>query len=109
MCTGVPLALVNMRTGEARNYPWTPGGASILSDLGSLTMEFSYLSDITGVPVYRCVKVCIVYMYLCVHDPDPLVKCQGVGDEADEDGEGGQETRQPLSSLLGANLPSVAG
>ena len=56
--TGVPLALVNMRTGEARNYPWAPGGASILSDLGSLTMEFSYLSDITGDPVYRCVHVC---------------------------------------------------
>ena len=51
--TGVPLSLVNMRTGAAKSFPWTPGGASILSDLGSLTMEFSYLSDLTGNPVYR--------------------------------------------------------
>ena len=63
--TGVPLALVNVRTGEARNYPWAPGGASILSDLGSLTMEFSYLSDITGDPVYRCVHVCTQCTGVC--------------------------------------------
>lgn len=48
---GVPLALVNMKTGEARNYPWASG--SLLSDLGTLTMEFSYLSDVSGDPVYR--------------------------------------------------------
>ena len=28
--TGVPYALVNMRTGAAKNYPWT-SGSSILS------------------------------------------------------------------------------
>ena len=45
--TGVPYALVNMRTGSAKNYPWT-SGSSILSEFGTLHMEFAYLSDATG-------------------------------------------------------------
>ena len=32
--TGVPYALVNMRTGAAKNYPWT-SGSSILSGVKS--------------------------------------------------------------------------
>ena len=50
--TGVPYALINFQTGMARNYGWT-GGSSILSEFGTNYLEFAYLSDITGKPVYR--------------------------------------------------------
>ncbi|KAI1720617.1 glycosyl hydrolase family 47 domain-containing protein [Ditylenchus destructor] len=46
--TGVPKGLVNVASGTASNYAWAGGGASILSELGSLHLEFSYLSEITG-------------------------------------------------------------
>lgn len=51
--TGIPYALVNMRGGSAKNFGWASGGSSILSEFGTLHMEFAYLSDITGNPVYR--------------------------------------------------------
>jgi len=51
--TGIPYALVNMQTGMSKNFGWASGGSSILSEFGTLHMEFSYLSDITGNPVYR--------------------------------------------------------
>jgi len=51
--TGIPYALVNMRTGTAKNYGWASGGSSILSEFGTLHMEFAYLSDITGEPLFR--------------------------------------------------------
>ncbi|XP_059082590.1 mannosyl-oligosaccharide alpha-1,2-mannosidase IA-like [Tigriopus californicus] len=51
--TGIPLALVNMRTGSSKNFGWASGASSILSEFGSLHMEFSYLSDITGDPIFR--------------------------------------------------------
>lgn len=49
--TGIPYALVNMRSGTAKNFGWASGGSSILSEFGTLHMEFAYLSDITGDPV----------------------------------------------------------
>ncbi|XP_055693255.1 mannosyl-oligosaccharide alpha-1,2-mannosidase IA isoform X2 [Lutzomyia longipalpis] len=51
--TGIPLALVNLKTGMSKNYGWASGGSSILSEFGTLHLEFSYLSDITGNPIYR--------------------------------------------------------
>eukprot|EP00092_Neocalanus_flemingeri_P032575 GFUD01035431.1.p1 GENE.GFUD01035431.1~~GFUD01035431.1.p1 ORF type:complete len:656 (+),score=150.26 GFUD01035431.1:141-2108(+) len=51
--TGIPYALVNMRAGSAKNFGWASGGSSILSEFGTLHMEFAYLSDITGNPIYR--------------------------------------------------------
>jgi len=51
--TGIPFALINMRTGTAKNYGWASGGSSILSEFGTLHMEFAYLSDVTGEPIYR--------------------------------------------------------
>ena len=50
--TGIPYSLLNMKTGEGKNYGWTSGSA-ILAEFGTLHMEFSYLSDITGNPVFR--------------------------------------------------------
>ncbi|KAF5273499.1 hypothetical protein FQA39_LY07516 [Lamprigera yunnana] len=51
--TGIPNALVNFRTGASKNYGWASGGSSILSEFGTLHLEFSYLSDVTGNPIYR--------------------------------------------------------
>ncbi|CAG2102386.1 unnamed protein product [Medioppia subpectinata] len=50
--TGLPLALVNPKTGKAKNYGWASGGCSILSELGSQHLEFVYLSAATGDPKY---------------------------------------------------------
>ncbi|CAB4068260.1 MAN1A_C [Lepeophtheirus salmonis] len=50
--TGIPHSLINMRTGMSKNFGWASGGASILSEIGTLHMEFAYLSDITGDPKY---------------------------------------------------------
>jgi len=47
--TGVPHGKVNMQTGQARS----DAGLAVLSEFGTLHMEFSYLSDITGNPVYK--------------------------------------------------------
>ncbi|XP_037040353.1 mannosyl-oligosaccharide alpha-1,2-mannosidase IA-like [Bradysia coprophila] len=49
--SGIPRSLVNIQTGYSKNYNWASG--SILSELGSLHLEFTYLSDITGNPIYR--------------------------------------------------------
>ncbi|EDV95152.1 mannosyl-oligosaccharide alpha-1,2-mannosidase IA isoform X3 [Drosophila grimshawi] len=51
--TGIPYALVNTKTGNAKNYGWASGSSSILSEFGTLHLEFAYLSDITGNPLYR--------------------------------------------------------
>ena len=34
------------------NYGWASGGQSILAEFGTLHLEFTYLSRITGDPVY---------------------------------------------------------
>nr|XP_022909489.1 mannosyl-oligosaccharide alpha-1,2-mannosidase IA-like [Onthophagus taurus] len=51
--TGIPHALVNFRTGGSKNYGWASGGSSILSEFGTLHLEFAYLSDVTGKSDYR--------------------------------------------------------
>lgn len=51
--TGIPNALVNVRSGSSKNYGWASSGSSILSEFGTLHLEFAYLSDVTGNKVYR--------------------------------------------------------
>lgn len=51
--TGIPYALVNVRNGISKNYAWASGGSSILSEFGTLHLEFLYLTDITGNPIYK--------------------------------------------------------
>lgn len=38
---------------NSKNYLWASGGSSILSEFGTLHLEFVYLSDITGNDIYR--------------------------------------------------------
>uniref|UniRef100_A0A914ICH1 alpha-1,2-Mannosidase n=1 Tax=Globodera rostochiensis TaxID=31243 RepID=A0A914ICH1_GLORO len=56
---GIPMALVNLKTGRTGNYGWASGGCSILSELGSLELEFNYLSRLTGNQTYvsKCARV----------------------------------------------------
>lgn len=37
----------------SKNYAWASSGASILSEFGTMSLEFNYLSDVTGKPVFR--------------------------------------------------------
>ncbi|CAG9795291.1 unnamed protein product [Diatraea saccharalis] len=50
--TGLPYALINPSTKVSRSYNWA-GTNSILSEVGTLHLEFTYLSDVTGKDVYR--------------------------------------------------------
>lgn len=50
--SGVPNSNVNLRTSFARNHDWAYG-AAILSEFGSMHLEFIYLSHVTGDPKYR--------------------------------------------------------
>lgn len=34
------------------NYHWASGGCSILAELGTLSLEFQYLSDLSGKKIY---------------------------------------------------------
>jgi mannosyl-oligosaccharide alpha-1,2-mannosidase len=45
--TGIPRATVNLQNGASSNPGWT-GGSSILSELGTLQVEFRYLSHASG-------------------------------------------------------------
>nr|CAH8873206.1 unnamed protein product [Trichobilharzia regenti] len=50
--SGIPMSLVNLKTGDKRNFIWASSRCSILSEFGTLHMEFKYLSELTGNPVY---------------------------------------------------------
>ncbi|XP_076656436.1 alpha-Mannosidase class I a [Halictus rubicundus] len=51
--TGIPHSLINLHSGASKNYGWASSGCSILSEIGTMHLEFTYLSDITGNPVYK--------------------------------------------------------
>ncbi|XP_076128015.1 mannosyl-oligosaccharide 1,2-alpha-mannosidase IA-like [Alosa pseudoharengus] len=50
--TGIPWALLNMKSGIGRNWPWASGGSSILAEYGTLHLEFMHLSKLSGNPVF---------------------------------------------------------
>lgn len=37
----------------SKNYGWASSGCSILSEIGTMHLEFTYLSDITNNPVFK--------------------------------------------------------
>jgi mannosyl-oligosaccharide alpha-1,2-mannosidase len=39
---------VNLDTGQIKNWGWASGKASVLSEFGTMQMEFEYLSLVTG-------------------------------------------------------------
>ncbi|XP_026561222.1 mannosyl-oligosaccharide 1,2-alpha-mannosidase IA [Pseudonaja textilis] len=46
--TGIPWALLNIKSGIGRNWPWASGGSSILAEFGTLHLEFIHLSYLSG-------------------------------------------------------------
>ncbi|OQV23908.1 Mannosyl-oligosaccharide alpha-1,2-mannosidase IA [Hypsibius exemplaris] len=51
--TGIPYAVIDLKSKKSKNYGWASGSASILSEIGSLHLEWAYLSKMTGKTVYR--------------------------------------------------------
>ena len=51
--TGLPYSLVNPATGGVRNYHWASGSCSILAEIGTLSLEFQYLSDKSGDKIFE--------------------------------------------------------
>jgi len=49
--SGIPYCSINLASGGAHNPSWT-GGASILSEVGTVQLEFSYLSHHTNNTIY---------------------------------------------------------
>ncbi|CAI5439365.1 unnamed protein product [Caenorhabditis angaria] len=49
--TGIPNALINVQSGRSKTYNWANGKA-ILSEYGSIQLEFDYLSNQTGNPIF---------------------------------------------------------
>ncbi|KAI7800131.1 putative mannosyl-oligosaccharide 1, partial [Triplophysa rosa] len=50
--TGIPWALLNLKSGIGRNWPWASGGSSILAEYGTLHLEFMHLSALSGRPIF---------------------------------------------------------
>uniref|UniRef100_A0A914DTM2 alpha-1,2-Mannosidase n=1 Tax=Acrobeloides nanus TaxID=290746 RepID=A0A914DTM2_9BILA len=70
--SGIPMALVNVRSGRASNWGWASGGCSILSEFGSLDLEFRYLSRITGNDIYAKKVQKIREVLMEIEKPDGL-------------------------------------
>lgn len=52
--TGIPFSLINPRTKVPKNYQWASASSySILSEIGTMHLEFVYLSELVGDPVYK--------------------------------------------------------
>lgn len=49
--SGIPNSLIDAQTGRSKTYSWASGKA-ILSEYGSIQLEFDYLSNLTGNPVF---------------------------------------------------------
>eukprot|EP00038_Savillea_parva_P000888 m.99648 g.99648 ORF g.99648 m.99648 type:complete len:666 (-) comp10313_c0_seq6:2480-4477(-) len=50
--TGIPWSAINLQTGKGTMWSWAPGGCAILSELGTMSLEFEFLTRITGNPIY---------------------------------------------------------
>jgi mannosyl-oligosaccharide alpha-1,2-mannosidase len=50
--SGIPRSTINLGDGSSSNPGWT-GGSSILSEVGTLQLEFKKLAQLTGKDIYR--------------------------------------------------------
>ncbi|CAF3826807.1 unnamed protein product [Rotaria magnacalcarata] len=50
--TGIPHALITLSNGASKNWNWAAGGCSILSEFGTVHLEFQYLTQLTGKDIY---------------------------------------------------------
>eukprot|EP00041_Stephanoeca_diplocostata_P026728 m.725235 g.725235 ORF g.725235 m.725235 type:complete len:508 (-) comp23028_c0_seq3:1298-2821(-) len=51
--SGIPWALINLKTGKGEKFGWVHCNCAILSEFGTLQLEFTYLSSITGDAKYK--------------------------------------------------------
>jgi hypothetical protein len=66
--SGLPHAMVNLKTGASHNFGWT-GGQAILAEIGTLQIEFSYLSHLSGNMEYHD-KALKIFEVLVENRPD---------------------------------------
>lgn len=50
--TGLSYSLIKPSSGASHNYHWAAQGNSILSEVGTLSLEFAYLTALTGNETY---------------------------------------------------------
>jgi mannosyl-oligosaccharide alpha-1,2-mannosidase len=55
-------------SGNSKNWNWAAGGCSILSELGTMHLEFQYLSQLTGKDIY-VQKVKILFFIYAEENP----------------------------------------
>jgi len=52
-------------SGHSKNWNWAGGGCSILSELGTMHLEFQYLTQLTGKDIYlQKVKINCFFAFL---------------------------------------------
>jgi len=49
--TGLPMSQINVNTKKIKNPGWS-GGGSLLAEIGTIQLEFGYLSEVTGDPKF---------------------------------------------------------
>eukprot|EP01127_Copromyxa_protea_P018814 TRINITY_DN59_c0_g2_i3.p1 TRINITY_DN59_c0_g2~~TRINITY_DN59_c0_g2_i3.p1 ORF type:complete len:561 (+),score=100.25 TRINITY_DN59_c0_g2_i3:41-1723(+) len=69
--TGIPFSFITLSTGKTKQAGWG-GGASFLAEMGSLQLEFSYLSHVTGNPIYA-EKALRIFKVLYDNKPSDLL------------------------------------
>eukprot|EP00494_Astrolonche_serrata_P033384 UN33653 len=50
--TGLPMGSINLKNGKKKNPSWS-GGGSLLAEIGTIQLEFGYLSEASGDPKYK--------------------------------------------------------
>ncbi|KAJ1558258.1 hypothetical protein HK096_002667, partial [Nowakowskiella sp. JEL0078] len=68
--SGIPINFINLATGDFRKDQWI-GGSAFLAEAGSLQLEFQYLSDITGNPIYAEKALFALEQILAIPKPIP--------------------------------------
>lgn len=69
--SGVPMAQINLLTGQAHNNGWT-GSSSILAELGTVQLEHRYLTRATGMPYYGAKAEKVINVLHGVRQPHGL-------------------------------------
>merc|ERR1711871_1454513 len=69
--SGLPRSQVNLATGRSSTPDWT-GGAAILAEIGTVQLEFAYLSHHTGIAKYGAKAAKVMDVMSDANKPDGL-------------------------------------
>ncbi|VDL94807.1 unnamed protein product [Schistocephalus solidus] len=87
--TGIPRSLINLQTKNAMSFGGAPSGCSVLSEAGTLHMEFQYLSELTGKKEIRSAIASIprpnglFHSYINFHSPSYCISHSTLGGLSD--------------------------